>query len=270
MRNIYFTPEFEEDISNEENSIELTKYLISPYLKDSRTGQYIHPVTKERMISPSQIDMDFMQGSNPSPQTGTYSFEAIYNKVGKNLKIYLPSLLNTDSGIKLDNETRAYRILYFLYSSSFSRSSSSMDSDSSYIDSTGEYEEGNELSAPRDSLNTAVDKLAFIIYDRLSRPGASELRLNPLYLSRHRNLISIDIDMKCEVLTKKDTDTKHLEGTGVDGNYSNIFSIKVNGEGADSTYIDKESYKRYYYNSISSNDPYYGGVTINKFGLRSY
>lgn len=269
MKNIYFTPEFEEDISNEENSIELTKYLISPYLKDSRTGQYIHPSSGELIKSPSQIDIEFMQGSNPSPQVGAYVFESIYDKSGKNLKIYLPSLLSTDSGIKLDNETKSYRILYFLYSSSLSRSSSSIDS---YLDTdtTGSYEEGTELSAPKDSLNVAVDKLAFIIYDRSSRPGASELRLNPLYLSRHRNLISIDIDIKCEVLTKKDTDTRHLEGTGVDGNYSNIFAIGLNDSKADSMYIDKESFKRYYYNNISSNDPYYGGVTINKFGLRSY
>lgn len=249
MNNIYFTEEFKEDIMNEENSIEMSKYRLSPYLKDSETGMYLHPDTKEIIKSPSQIDYAFMLKSNFSPQDkDAYYFEGIYDKKTNNLKLYLPALFNgkddNDAGIRLNNEVKAYRILYVFYSNSLN---------SNIVGST-----------------TGNDRLAFIMYDRASRPGADQLRLNPLYLGRHGNLINLNIPFKCEVLTRKDTDTIHLEGTGVDTNYANIFSIDSGSEISKSTYIDKRSYMRYYYNSISSNDPYYGGVTINKFGLKSY
>lgn len=77
MNNIYFTDEFYQDIMNEENSIELTKFALTPFSKDAVVGKYIHPTTKEVIRYPSQLDFSYMEGSNKSPQNGYYTFEAI-------------------------------------------------------------------------------------------------------------------------------------------------------------------------------------------------
>lgn len=114
----------------------------------------------------------------------------------------------------------------------------------------------------RDVLTNSED-IAFIIYDRIK--DTSKLRANGLYLSKLNNIININILAKCEIITKIEGDISHLEGPGV--NYLNFYSIDSDDN---FNYIEKRSYDRYYHNSICSNNPYHGKVTINKFGLKTY
>ena len=109
---------------------------------------------------------------------------------------------------------------------------------------------------------TLIEDIAFIIYDKVDE---EKFKLNDLSLSRNNNLINIEIPIKCKVITYNDSDIEHLESSGV--SYKNIYSIP---KGTNYNYINKESFDRYYYNNLSDNNPYYGQVTINKFGLKSY
>ena len=109
---------------------------------------------------------------------------------------------------------------------------------------------------------TLIEDIAFIIYDKVDE---EKFKLNDLSLSKNNNLINIEIPIKCEIITYNNSDIEHLESSGV--SYKNIYSIP---KGTNYNYINKESFDRYYYNNLSDNNPYYGQVTINKFGLKSY
>lgn len=99
-----------------------------------------------------------------------------------------------------------------------------------------------------------------------TNPKSGKSGYDHLDISRYRNLIRINIPIKCELILNQDSDTELLESAGV--KYSNIFNIGSQYNG--SYYVDKLSYDRIYYNKITSNLPYYGGSTLNKFGLKTY
>lgn len=179
--------------------------------------------------NPSEITFRYMEEVDIiSPTSGYYNFESIYDNGILRINIQVPS---TDESINEgDDSDSQYKILYIMYT------------------------------------DILVDKteIAFILYDRIQ--DENRLNLNPLMISRDNNLINIEIPIKCKLLTYQNTNTSHLEDSGVRS--MNFYSL--NNRISNYYYIDKNSYFNYYYNKISSNDPYYGGVTINKFGLKTY
>lgn len=179
--------------------------------------------------NPSEITFRYMEEVDIiSPTSGYYNFESIYDNGILKINIQVPS---TDESINEgDDSDSQYKILYIMYT------------------------------------DILVDKteIAFILYDRIQ--DENRLNLNPLMISRDNNLINIEIPIKCKLLTYQNTNTNHLEDSGVRS--MNFYSL--NNRISNYYYIDKNSYFNYYYNKISSNDPYYGGVTINKFGLKTY
>lgn len=211
-------------------AIENEEYSIE--LKKYKLGKLRDRQDGKVTVHPSEIDLDYMyQQDITSPTEGFYLFESIYSKEDHLLKMNIQIPSYDESMSESDNSDSIYRILYVIYK----------------------------------NILTGVEDLAFIIYDRIT-DNENKFKANGLYLSRFNNLINIEIPFRCEVVTKMDEDTSHLEGPGV--SYLNYYT--VNSDLNDSYYIEKNSYGRYYYNKLSSNEPYYGEVTINKFGLKSY
>lgn len=242
LKNIYFTDDFRKDIFTEELSIELSSFRLGEYSSDVDRGDVLSDGTHTGI---KYINYDYMSSStrlpggqnvsdsvSPVPSDTPYKFDAVYDSSTEILNMYvIPKTLTGDLDEGMYDDSK-YRILYILYK----------------------------------NVLTDVEKLAFVVYNEDIEINSPTLVLNPLKLSRYNNLITLKIPFKCELITYMDSDTSHLEGAGV--RYMNYYSIPENLYNR--IYVNRLSYDRYYYNSISSNNPYQGGSTINKFGLKSY
>lgn len=242
LKYIYFTDDFRRVVGSEEDSIELSSFRLGEYSSDVPRGKKLPDGTHDGI---KYINYEYMMTSitlptgqnvsdsvSPVPSDKPYNMDGIYDPKTQLLNMYvIPKTSSGDLDEGMYDDSK-YRILYVLYR----------------------------------NVLTDIERLAFVIYNEDIEINSPTLVLDPLKLSRYNNLITLKIPFKCEVITYMDRDTAHLEGPGV--NYMNYYSIPESLY--NKIYVDKSSYKRYYYNSISSNNPYQGGVTINKFGLKSY
>lgn len=241
LRNIYFTDKFKEDISRKEISIRINNFRLGEYYSSVPRGEKNPDGTHTGIEYLSYDYMKFYSvlpdgdkisdRISPSASEDGFNLDCIYTPETELLKMYLIPK-NTNGVLDEGMYDDRYKVIYVMYT----------------------------------NVLTDVERLAFVIYNEDIEVNSPTLALDPLGLSKSNNLITIKIPIKCELLTHMDSDTKHLEGPGV--SYMNYYSMpkgKYN-----SSYVSKESYERYYYNTISSDDPFIGGVTINKFGLKMY
>lgn len=242
LKHIYFTDDFRKDISSLSKSIEISSFRLGEYSSDVPRDEARENGTHTGI---KYINYDYMRyyttlpnGQTVSDRISPSSNEKAFNLDGvydyENEVLYLYVIPRTTSG-KLDEglyDEGRYKILYVLYR----------------------------------NILTDIEKLAFVIYNEDIEVNSPTLVLNPLNLSKFNNLITIKIPFKCEVITYMDSDTLHLEGAGV--NYMNYYSIPEDKYG--NFYINKSSFNRYFSNTIMSDTPMIGGVTINKFGLKLY
>lgn len=240
LKHIYFTKDFKKDIASSYNSLVISSFRLGEYSGEVPRGEVL---SDGRHSGIEYISYDYMRSSitlpngmtssdsvSPSPSTPAYSLDGVYDKSSSLLNIYV--LPKTTKG-ELDEglfDTDKYKLIYILYK----------------------------------NILTDIEKLAFVIYNEDIETNYPNMVFDPLNLSKYNNLISIKLPVRCELITYMDRDTTHLESPGV--NYMNYYSINDNKN----TYVGMNSYIRHYMNSISSDIPNKGCITINKFGLKLY